>query len=405
MNLWDYIVHGATNEAVDDPTETNVHTVNVSDPQATWRRQGDSTMWQLQYAFIVVQSILANLLSCVDWKTYNRGKVVKGEEWLRFNISPNNRETAVEFYSKLATKLIYEGEALIIETAKKELFVADSYAFKNGKELIMKDNTFINVVVGDVTLNRSFKENDSCMYIKTPNFNSVLAVFSSMGLDFKELKELIMEGAQKALGMKLSLNLASQAKNKYDTEYLQKMQEAYKPLMRARDAVFVTYKGEALSDLTEKQRGSEVQQVLDAVDNDIKVNQEILCNVGAAFGIPRKFMTGDFTADNDSVYAMLLTMFGKRYLTLLSQKFTFFALTKEDIIAGGKIEADLNSIKFVEKLAMATAIDKLIGSGAYNRNEVRDMLGDDPVEDGDIYFITKNYAELEQYVKGGSDTT
>lgn len=405
MNLWDYIVHGATNEAVDDPTESNVHTVDVSDSKATWRRPGDNTMWQLQYAFIVVQSILANLLSCVDWKTYNRGKVKKGEEWLRFNISPNNRETAVEFYSKLATKLVYEGEALIIETAKKELFVADSYAFKNGKELIMKDNTFINVVVGDVTLNRSFKENDSCMYLKTPNFNSVIAVFSSMGLDFMELKELIMEGAQKALGMKLSLNLASQAKNKYDTEYLQKMQEAYKPLMRARDAVFVTYKGEALSDLTEKQRGSEVQQVLDAVDNDIKVNQEILCNVGAAFGIPRKFMTGDFTADNDSVYAMLITMFGKRYLTLLSQKFTYFALTKEDIIAGGKIEADLNSIKFVEKLAMATSIDKLIGSGAYNRNEVRDMLGDDPVEDGDIYFITKNYAELEQYVKGGSDTT
>ena len=116
-------------------------------------------------------------------------------------------------------------------------------------------------------------------------------------------------------------------------------------------------------------------------------------------------MTGDFTADNDSLYAMLMTMFGKRYLTLLSQKFTFFALTKEDIIAGGKIEANLNSIKFVEKLSMATAIDKLIGSGAYNRNEVREMLDDDPVEDGDIYFITKNYAELEQYVKGGSNTT
>ena len=404
MNIWDYIVHGVTNQTEEEPT-VPVHTVDVKDSNATWQPCKSSSMWQLEYAFIVVQGILANLLSCVDWKTYNRGKVVKGEEWFRFNVSPNNKESAVEFYSKLATKLVYYGEALIIETAKKELFVADSYTFKNGKELQMKDNTFIQVVIGQTTLNRSFKENDSCIYIKTPNFQNVLAVFKGMGLDFHELKELIMEGAQKALGMKLALNLASQAKNKYDAEYLAKMQEAYKPLMKARDAVFVTYKGEALSDLTEKQRGSEVQQVLDAVDNDIKVNQEILCNVGSAFGIPRKFMTGDFTADNDSLYAMLMTMFGKRYLTLLSQKFTFFALTKEDIIAGGKIEANLNSIKFVEKLSMATAIDKLIGSGAYNRNEVREMLDDDPVENGDIYFITKNYAELEQYVKGGSNTT
>lgn len=407
MNLWDYIMHGVKNEneKTEETPTPQVHKVDVKDCNATWHTAGENHMWQLQYAFIVVQGILANLLSCVDWKTYSRGKVVKGEEWFRFNVSPNNRETAVEFYSKLATKLVYEGEALIIETAKKELFVADSYSYKNGKRLLMKDNTFINVVIGDVMLNRTFKENDSCMFIVTPNFNNVLDVFTAMGKDFLELKDLIMEGAQKALGMKLALNLASQAKNKYDSEYLNKIQEAYRPLMKARDGVFVTYKGESLTDLTEKQRGSEVQQVLDAVDNDIKVNQEILCNVGSAFGIPRKFMTGDFTADNDSLYSMLMTMFGKRYLTLLSQKFTFFALTKEDIIAGGKIEANLNSIKFVEKLSMATAIDKLIGSGAYNRNEVREMLDDDPVENGDIYFITKNYAELEQYVKGGSNTT
>lgn len=382
----------------DEPTQITDTTSTV-----TWTScNKNTTMWQVEYAFLVVNNILTTFLTNVDWKTYKSGEVVKGEEWFRFNIAPNRKETSAEFFAKLASKLVYEGEALIIETATKELFIADSYEFKTGVELLMKDNTFVNVTVGDVQLNRSFKENDSCMYIKTPGYDKLLTVFNSMGLDFLELKELIMEGAQKALGMKLALNLGANSKNKYDQKYLEQLNTAYKPLMEARDAVFLTYKGETLSDLTEKQRGSEVQQVLTAVENNIKVNQEILKNVGACFGIPGKFMTGDFTADNNSIYEMAVTMFGKRYLTLLSKKFTYFVLTKEDIINGSKVDANLNSIKFIDKLSMATAVDKFIGSGAYNRNEVREMLDDDPVEDGDIYFITKNYAELSQYVKGGS---
>lgn len=404
MGLWKDIKNAFLNEATEPTTEnTNVHTVNVSDSKATWRPCSDSVFWQLDYAFIVVKNILCAFLANVDWDTYKKGEVVKEREWFRFNVAPNKKETSTEFFYKLATKLVDDGQALIIETASKEFFIADSYNFKNGQELLMKENTFVNVEIGNTLLNRSFKENETCMFIKTPNYGNVdEVVLKTMGKDFGELKKLIQEGAEKALGMKLSLNLGAQAKNKYDDKYISKMQEVYNPLMKARDAVFITYKGEVLSDLTEKQRGSEVQQVLEATENNIKINQEILCNVGMAFGIPRKFMTGEFTSDNESIYGMAITMFGKPYLTLLSKKFTYYLLTEEDIINGGKIKADLNSIKFIEKLSMATAIDKLIGSGAYNRNEVREMLDDDPVEDGDVYYITKNYAVLSEYTKGGN---
>ena len=405
MGLWDNFKNALTTNNVEDEEETNpnVHIIDVSSSNATWTDcKKEQTMWQLKYAMLVVTNILSAFLVNTNWKTYKKGEVVKGEEWFRFNIAPNRRESSSEFYNKLATKLIYEGEALIIETSTKELFIADSYAFKNGEKLLMKDNTFNNVVIGNITLNRSFKENDNCIYIEIPRSDMVKAVFNSMGYDFLELKKLVYEGAQKALGMKLNLNLGAQAKNKYDSKYIEKIQQAYDPLMKARDAVFVSYKGETLVDLTERQRGSEVQQVLSAVENNIKINDEILCNVGMAYGLPQKFMKGDFTADNDSIFSMAITMFGKPYLTLLSKKFTFFVLTKEDIINGGKVEAELNSIKFIDKLSMATAIDKFIGSGAYNRNEVREMLDDDPVEDGDIYFITKNYAVLSEYTKGGN---
>lgn len=362
-----------------------------------------TALWQKDYALSVVANILTAFLINVEWKTYGTKGVVKGNEWLRFNYSPNKRETAPEFYKKLAEKLIYERKALVIETASGEFFVADGYAFKNGEELLMKDNTFINVRIGNITLNRTFRENRDCMFIKAPQNEMVDLIFKSMAQDYMSLKELISEGADKALGMKLSLNLGAQAKNKYDAKFIKQLQEVYKPLMNSRNAVFVTYKGEELSDLTERQRGSEVQQVLEAVDNNIKVNHEILCNVGSAYGIPQKFMTGDYTADNADIYTMAITMFGKPYLVLLSKKFTLYALNEEDIIKGAKIEANLDSIKFVESLKLATAVDKLIGSGAYTINEVREKIGDDPVEEGYVRFITKNYAVLSEYAKGGGD--
>lgn len=402
MGVWKNIVSAFRDE---DSSEDTTSVYDNATATNTWKPCDKNTvMWQVEYALAVVANILSTFFQNVDWKTYKAGKVVKGEEWFRFNIAPNRRETAAEFYGKFATKLVYEGEALIIENAKGELFVADSYSFKDGQELLMKDNTFVDVTIGTVTLNRTFKENESCMYFTTPNYDKVMAVIQSMGLDFLELKNLIYEGAQKALGMKLALNLGAQAKNKYDAKFLKQIQDAYDPLMKARDAVFVTYKGESMTDLTEKQRGSEVQQVLDAVENNIRVNDAVVANIGSAYGVPKKFMIGDFTADNNSIYEMGITMFAKPYFQMVSQKFTFFVLTKEDIIDGGKVEAELSSIKYIDKLSMATAIDKLIGSGAYDINEVREILDDDPVENGDIRFITKNYAVLSEYVKGGNST-
>ena len=404
MGIFQDLKNAFINEE-EETEETTETTEDVGIPDSTWQTcQSAIRIWQLQYAMSVVAKILSTFLINVDWKTFKGDEDIRGDEWFRFNYAPNRKETTAEFYTKLANKFVYDGEALIIETATKEFFIADGYSFKNGTELFMKDNTFVDVVIGDTTLNRSFKENDSCMYIKTPQYENMDLILNSMSTDFDNLRTMIYEGAQKALGTKYSLNLNAQAKNKYDDKYVAKIQKIYEPLMRKRDAVFVTYKGEKLEDLTERQRGSEVQQVLTAVENNIKVNEEILTNVGNAFGIPEKFMKGDFTADNDSIYVMGVTLFAKPYLTLLSKKYTNYVLTKDDILKGSKVEANLDSIKFIEALGTATAIDKLIGSGAYSPNEVREMLGDDGYDGGETRFITKNYAVLSDYTRGGNTT-
>ncbi len=397
MGFWNKVSDFIFEDTIDDDVAVPVQGTTQT---ATWKTYA-SDFWQLKYAQSVVANILTSYLVNLEWKTYKQGELIKGDEWYRLNYAMNNKETAGEFFTKLAKKLIEDKMALIIENSKKEFFIADSYAFLNGRELSMKDNTFTSVVIGDVTLTRTFKENTSCIFIKAPQDSRVDVIHSSMAYDYMNLKELIEEGADKALGMKMNLTLNAQGKNKFDEDYAKKLQEDFERRMKNRNSLFVTYKGETLSDLTEKQRGSEVQQVLEAVENNIKVNKEILTNVGNAYGIPSKIMTGDYTADNADVYTMAITMFAKPYIKILQEKFSNYLLEKEDIINGSRIQANLDSIKFVEMLKTASSVDKLISSG-YTLNEVREKLGDEPTDDtgGDTRFITRNYAVMSEYVKG-----
>lgn len=407
MGLFEKISNWA-NEPIFDEVQDETTVEGIPDTGSTWGDYGSNagTLWQYNYAIEVVANLLSYVLINVSWKTYkSKGETITGDEWYRLNVSMNNKETAAEFFGKLATKLIKDKRALIIEDSKKQFFIADSFDFLSPNELVMKENTFTNVTVGDTTLHRTFKENQNCMYIKAPQRKGLNLELDSMANDYKFLKELVNKGACKALGSKYNLSLPGTAKNKYDAKYVKDMQKVYVPLMEKDDAVFITYQGEKLSDLTEKQRGSEVQQVLNAVKNSSDINQEILTSVGKAYGIPVKFMLGDYSEDNEDVYAMFITMFAKPFLVTLEQKFTMYLLEKEDIINGAKIEANIGTIKFNEMLKSANAIDKLIGSGAYTINEIREKIGDDPVaeEEGDTRFITKNYAVLKEYVKGNGE--
>lgn len=359
-------------------------------------------IWQYKYAIECVASRLASYLSNVKWVSYtNYKKTSDSEVYYRLNYSPNKKETSTDFFSKLARNLIKEQECLIIELSDGQLFIADSYAFSNGQEIFLKNNTFVNVAVGSKVLNRTFKENYNCIYLKLPQCGQVDQLFKGMNKDYADIISLVRKGAKKATGMKLALKLDSTAKNIYDEKYLEKMNVVFNKLMERENAVFITYKGEELNDLTEKQRGSEVQQIIELADNNIKVSAEVLDSVSRAYGISKDIITCDISTDNDDNFTMTMTNFLKPIINLISEKFTVFYVEEENIKKGNYIKGSLDNVKYVDVLNKANSIDKLIGSGAYSINEVREKIDDVAVKNGDTRFITKNYAVLDGYVKGG----
>lgn len=360
-------------------------------------------LWQYDLALSIVSSILSNALINTKWRTYKDGELIYGEEWLRFNLAMNEKESAAEFYSKLSDSLIKKRKALIVELSTG-LFVADSWSFKGGQDLVVRPNTFQNVQIGDFHLKRAFKENETCLYIQLPALFDVEVIFKKMEHEFSQLRNLTNKAAEKAMGTKLVLKRDSQKTIAYDEKESERLQRLYVPLMEKANAMFFAQRGEEIIDLTEKQRGSEVQLVIEAISNTVTINHEILCNVGRAYCIPKQFMLSEYTQENEDVFAQLMTWFVKPILKLLSDKFTLFLMNKDSILSGSQIKADLNSIRFVDTLSLSNAVDKLISSSAYTINEIREKIGDDPIEGGDQRMLTKNYEKVSKVEEeGGKD--
>ena len=352
-------------------------------------------MWQYNYALSSASNILGAILSNVEWQTYDtNGKEMKRDDYFRLNFALNQCETSAETMRKIANKLIFDRDCLLIETANKDLFVADSYTFKNGQELFLKPNTYSNVLIGNEILTRTFKDGQSAIRFTLSDKQKIDAIMANMNANFDALLKIVREGAEKAMGTKYNLQVNAQGKNTTDEKYIQKLQEIYLPLMKKANAVFLTQKGEELIDLTEKQRGSEVQQVIELSTNEIKINNEILNNVARAYGIPPAFLRGEFTEDTSGIFNLMMTFFAKPILTMMERKLSLFLLEKDAILKGARIKANVDTIRFEDVFTKASAIDKLISSGTFTINEVRKKLGEEEVKDGNDRFITKNYESL-----------
>ena len=82
-------------------------------------------------------------------------------------------------------------------------------------------------------------------------------------------------------------------------------------------------------------------------------------------------------------------------------------LVEDELMCKTLTQADVQkgmSVKVIglarnDIFALATSVDKLISSGAFTRNEIRNELNYPSVDGGDEFIITKNYEASE--LKGG----
>ena len=339
-----------------------------------------------ELAFWSCVNMIASSISKCELKTFVGGKEVKGREYYAWNISPNKNQNSSAFMHKLIAQLYLKNECLVIEE-NDQLLVADSF---HQQEYALVDNTFDGVTVGNYTFATKYRMSD-VMYFKLSE-KDMRQVTNGIFESYGKLITYGMKAYQKSRGSRGILNYATiaQGDEKAKAAFDELMSTRFKKFFTSDNAVLPLPKGYDYTDI-----GSKTYS--DSSTRDIRAMLDDINDFTAkAFGIPPALAKGDIAGIKDAVKSYL-TFCISPLTDMISEELNRKRYGFKEFTKGNYIKIDIRAIEHIDLLSMASSVDKLIASGCYSINELREVIGDTRIEEAfaDAHFITKNYATVE----------
>src|SRR5699024_7692848 len=145
----------------------------------------------------------------------------------------------------------------------------------------------------------------------------------------------------------------------------------------------------------EHSKNSTTGQSVDEID---KVSNAFLSQVCQAVGLPPSLLKGDI-ADIENTTRNAMKFCIDPIIKIINDELTMQLFNKTEYLEGDRI--DVKRIRTRDLFDTAVAIDKLISSGSFNGNEIRDEFGYDMTNEEvhSRYFVTKNYQESKYAVE------
>jgi len=335
-------------------------------------------------------NLIAGVFCKAEFKTYDNNEEIKKDEYYLWNISPNKNQSATEFKTKLITSLYKNNECLVI-VKNNQLWVADD--FKQNKNI--SGDTFTEVKIGDDKIEEVFTQDD-VMYFKLfeDNTNKVIkGLYSS----YSRLIVYGMKSYRKSRGVKgvfkyKALPVAGSSQREYFDKLIG---ERFKQYMDSDNAILPLGEGQEFIEKDGKTYSSENTRDIKAMIDDIAEF------TAKGFNVPPALTRGDIQGLDEAVELLLtfcISPLFKKVETEINKK----RIGKKKWLKGAKLKIDIRQIKHVDILSISTAIDKLIASGCFCVNDVRELVGEEKIDEpwANEHFITKNYGAVNLATEG-----
>lgn len=351
-------------------------------------------MYVRELAFWQCTNLVANAVSKCEFKTFDRGKEIKGEEYYLWNIEPNKNQNSSVFLQKMISKLFSENEVLVVE-ANGQLLVADSYS---RREYALLDDIFEQVTVGDFKFERSFVQSD-VLFIRLHSKN-MRPLVNGLYETYKKLIDYGMRSYNKSRGTKgvLSIDTIAAGDQRAQQIFDDLKNSGFKRFADAENAVLPMWKGMNYTDIGSKTYTNEGTRDIRAMIDDV-------CDFTArAFGVPPALLSGDVQGVSDAL-DQFLTFCVDPLCDLLSEEINRKRYGK-DVLRGSRMQIDTKCVKHVDLLSVSTAIDKLIASGAFSVNDIRNVVGEPEIDEpwANQHFMTKNYSTVQDLLDAINQT-
>ncbi|HCG4535557.1 TPA: phage portal protein [Salmonella enterica subsp. enterica serovar Typhi str. AG3] len=330
-------------------------------------------------------SFLARTIAQSEFRLKKDGKYQKDELYYRLNVRPNKNQTASTFWQTVVDKLIHENECLIIQSDDEDLLIADSFTHT---EYAVFEDTFTQVVVKDYEFKRAFKQSE-VMHLRYTN-EKLTPLIDSLYKDYGELFSRVLESQKRKNQIRSTVTVdATTSKSKEGMTKLQEfINKMYGAIGNKEIAIVPQQPG-----FEYKEHFSGSGNGIQSVDEINKLTDGFLDKVAMAIGIPTGLLYGEM-ADISGEMQNYLTFTVKPFLKKIKDETNAKFIDKEDYLNGTHL--DVKVVSYQSIFDIADSVDKLISSGAFTGNEIREEAGYEPSKDENLnkHFITKNYSEM-----------
>ncbi|MCI2942685.1 phage portal protein [Staphylococcus haemolyticus] len=310
----------------------------------------------------------------------------------KLNVRPNTDESAATFWQKVIRKLIYDNEVLIVVTDSKDLIIADDFV---REEYALYDDIFDHIVVGEFEFERSFRMSE-VIYLEYNNesiTNMLMGLFSDYGDIFgRMIKSNLMNNQIRAtLAMDTSVSMNQESQQKIQSF----INKAYESFDKNDIAIVPLQKGYEYKEHSSNNGAKTSSQIEDMA----KVPNQLLSYVARNLGIPVGLINGD-TADIEAMTDNYMKFCIKPIIEKITDELNAKLFSERGYKEGKRIKAI--SIDQKGPLEVSEAVDKLIASGSFNRDEIRVLTGFEPIgsEEMQKFIITKNYQTVDEETTG-----
>lgn len=349
------------------------------------------TLYYKELALHIGKSYIANTISKCEFKVYENNEQVQNELYYALNVDPNPNQSSSQFLNKLINTLYDKNEVLVIPI-KNRLYIADSYSIE---EHPLGENVFTGVTIEKQTMSKPYKAS-KVFYFKLDD-KSVKKLIDGIYESYGQVFASALAAYKKANGQKYKLILEQTRAG--DTKFVEEFNTVIKKQLQSfidnDSAVYPQFKGQELVEIAGKTQNA---------DDVLKVRKEVFEITAQALKIPLPMMYGNIT-NIQEIVKVFLTFCIDPLADMLSEELTR-KINTYDTWKNNKsfVRVDTSRINHIDILDVADKADKLIASGIYSIDEIREKLDEQRLdtEFSKKHWVTKNYSDVQTEQQAGS---
>ncbi|MFS0927640.1 phage portal protein [Enterococcus durans] len=347
------------------------------------------TLYLKHLAIDTCAEFLARSFGRSEFRIRKNGQPLKNEWTYLLNVRPNLDQTASSFWQQVVYKLITQNEVLIVLSDDDQLLIAESYV---RKEYALYEDYFESVWLKGYEFKRKFPMSE-VIFLQYNN-NDLSRYVRGLYEDYASLYNRMVEVAMR--NHQIRATVTGKEGRGFDDK-LQKRAQSYI------DKVYAKFSKESIA-IVPVQAGLEYNELTNTVgetDQSIdelkKLKRQFVDEVADILGIPSTILHGEL-ADLESAQTVLNKYCLKSLNKKIEDELNAKIIDKTEFVNGTEIK--VVGVDKKDIFDLADAVDKLISSGGFNRNEIRKEVDYESIDGGDEFYITKNY---EKAAKGGKE--